>query len=147
MTTGLNIAITESEWEVMRVVWANKEVTSKEISEVLEKKKEWKPATTKTFIGRLVKKEMLNTEKEGNKYLYTTDINEIDFIKSILGGLFSNVCNREKGEIIAHLLSQIDVSFGDIDKIDAILEQKRTEAVDLVPCNCIPGQCHCQISA
>ena len=88
MTVTTDTKITDSEWEVMRVVWANQEVTSKEIIEVLEQKKAWKPATTKTFIGRLVKKEMLNTKKEGNKFLYSTDVNEVDFVKNILMTLF-----------------------------------------------------------
>ena len=88
MTVTTDTKITDSEWEVMRVVWANQEVTSKEIIEVLEQKKDWKPATTKTFIGRLVKKEMLNTKKEGNKFLYSTDVNEVDFVKNILMTLF-----------------------------------------------------------
>ena len=137
--------ITDSEWEVMRVVWANQEVTSKEIIEVLEQKKDWKPATTKTFIGRLVKKAMLNTKKAGNKYLYSTDVSETDFVKSMLNELFDNICDRQKGEMIAYLLSQITLSFADLEKIESILNKKRKQAVDLVPCNCIPGQCHCKI--
>lgn len=144
MTIAVDMDITESEWEVMRVVWANQQVTSKEIIQVLAKKKDWKPATTKTFIGRLVKKQMLNTKKDGNRYLYSTDVNEIAFVKSMLAELFENVCDREKGKIIAHLLSNITVSFDDISEIDKVLDVKRKEAVDQVPCNCIPGQCHCK---
>ena len=34
--------ITDAEWEVMRVVWALKKVSSKEISDVLKEKKDWK---------------------------------------------------------------------------------------------------------
>lgn len=141
-----DMKITESEWEVMRVVWAKEHVTSKEIIEVLQQKKAWKPATTKTFISRLVKKQILNTEKIGNKYLYSTDVNEADFIKSMLNELFANVCNRKKGEMIAYLLNQMMLSFDDIENLETILKNKRDGAVEQVPCNCIPGQCHCQIT-
>lgn len=145
MTAVANTNITDSELEVMRVVWANGEVTSKEIVEVLEQKKAWKPATTKTFIGRLVKKDLLNTEKSGNKYIYSTDVSEVNFIKEMFNDLFQNVCDREKGDVVAYLLSQITLSFDDVKKIETIFNQKKAEAVEVVPCNCLPGQCHCKV--
>ncbi|MER2063419.1 MAG: BlaI/MecI/CopY family transcriptional regulator, partial [Alkalibacterium sp.] len=43
--------ISPSEWEIMRVVWTMHPITSKEINSILEEKKEWKLATTKTLIG------------------------------------------------------------------------------------------------
>jgi len=145
MTAVANTNITDSELEVMRVVWANGEVTSKEIVEVLEQKKAWKPATTKTFIGRLVKKDLLNTEKSGNKYIYSTDVSEVNFIKEMFNDLFQNVCDREKGDVVAYLLSQITLSFDDVKKIETIFNEKKAEAVEVVPCNCLPGQCHCKV--
>lgn len=145
MTAVANTNITDSELEVMRVVWANGEVTSKEIVEVLEQKKAWKPATTKTFIGRLVKKDFLNTKKSGNKYIYSTDVSEVNFIKEMFNDLFQNVCDREKGDVVAYLLSQITLSFDDVKKIETIFNEKKAEAVEVVPCNCLPGQCHCKV--
>ncbi len=144
MTVDHEIKISDSEWEVMRVVWANTQVTSKEIIDVLEQKKAWKPATTKTFISRLVKKDMLQVERSGKRYLYSTDVNEADFVKHMLKDLFENVCNRQKGGMIAYLLSQVPLSHDDIESITRILNKKRDEAVDVVPCNCLPGQCHCK---
>ena len=37
--------ITDAEWEVMRVVWANDEVTSRFVAKVLCEKMRWKQAT------------------------------------------------------------------------------------------------------
>src|SRR5699024_12802404 len=94
---------TDSEWEVMRVVWAQDNVTRKEIRKVLEQKKNWKTATTKTFIGRLVKKGMLHTETEGNKYVYSTNITEDEFIKSTINETFDNICYTVVGKHIRYL--------------------------------------------
>lgn len=49
MEENSNCHITGAEWEIMRVVWANEEVTSKFVSEVLGEKMNWKHATE---IGR-----------------------------------------------------------------------------------------------
>jgi len=141
---GQHTKITDSEWEVMRVVWTNNKVTSKEIIQVLERKKGWKPPTTKTFIGRLVKKGMLNTEKDGNRYLYTASVNEDESIKGATSELFELICNKEVGKTIAELISEATLSYEDIALLEEALKVKKKDAVDEVECNCTPGQCHCQ---
>lgn len=143
MTNEIDLKVTDSEWEVMRVVWAKNKVTSKEIIEVLQQKKDWKPATTKTFIGRLVNKGMLETETEGRKYLYSPKVSEAEIIRSSLNEFFNNVCSRDVGNTIAYLLSNATLSFKDIDNLQRVLEEKKKDAVEVVPCNCIPGQCKC----
>ena len=143
MNTEIDSNITDSEWEVMRVVWAQGDVTSKEIREVLQQKREWKPATTKTFIGRLVKKGMLHTEIEGNKYIYSATIKESEFIKSTLDETFDNICNRDVGNTIVDLISKATLSFRDIERLEEALERKKKDAVEEVPCTCVPGQCKC----
>ncbi|HLR02290.1 MAG TPA: CopY/TcrY family copper transport repressor [Virgibacillus sp.] len=143
MNTAMDSKITESEWEVMRVVWAQDNVTSKEIIDVLKQKKDWKPATTKTFIGRLVQKGMLHTESEGKKYIYSANINENEFVKSTLDETFENICDKDVGNTIVDLISKATLSFTDIKNMENTLESKKKEAVEEVPCNCVPGQCKC----
>lgn len=143
MTKAIDSNITDSEWEVMRVVWAQNKTTSKDIRDIIENKKNWKPATTKTLIGRLVDKGVLNTEKDGNKYIYSTNLKESDFLKSTLDQTFDNICNKDVGKIIADLISKSTLSYIDIEELEKVLEMKKEDAVDVVPCNCVPGQCKC----
>lgn len=144
MHTEIDFKITDSEWEIMRVVWAQDTVTSKEIRDVLQQKRDWKPATTKTFIGRLVNKGMLHTETDGKKFIYSATVSEREFIKSTLYETFENICNRDVGNIIVDLISKATLSFQDIEKMEKTLEWKKKEAVEEVPCNCVPGQCKCK---
>ena len=143
MTKVIDSNITDSEWEVMRVVWAQNKTTSKDIRDIIENKKNWKPATTKTLIGRLVDKGVLNTEKDGNKYIYSTDLKESDFLKSTLEQTFNNICSKDVGKIIADLISKSTLSFRDIEELEEVLEMKKKNAVDEVQCTCVPGQCNC----
>ena len=143
MTKAIDSNITDSEWEVMRVVWAQNKTTSKDIRDIIENKKNLKPATTKTLIGRLVDKGVLNTEKDGNKYIYSTDLKKSDFLKSTLEQTFNNICSKDVGKIIADLISKSTLSFRDIEELEEVLEMKKKNAVDEVQCNCVPGQCNC----
>jgi CopY/TcrY family copper transport repressor len=144
MTNEEKFEITDSEWEVMRVVWTRTKATSKEIISVLQDKKDWKPATTKTFIGRLVKKGALNTETVGNKFIYTAAVSEEESLKSLKAGLFSHICNTAVGKTIADLIKEATLSHDDIAMMEEILKSKKKDAVDVIVCNCVPGQCHCK---
>ena len=136
--------ISDAEWEIMRVVWTNHTVTSKDITEIIKEKMNWKQATIKTLIGRLVDKGMLQTEAVGNKYLYSPLITEEESLKSKTNDFFDQVCNRKVGQTIANLISEATLSHADVKMLEELLKEKRNEAVDVVSCDCIPGQCDCQ---
>ena len=127
----------------MRVVWAQNKTTSKDIRDIIENKKNWKPGTTKTLIRKLVDKGVLNTEKDGNKYIYSTNLKESDFLKSTLEQIFDNICNKDVGKIIVDLISKSTLNYLDIEELEKVLEMKKEDAVDEVQCNCVPGQCNC----
>ena len=80
-TIEFNTYITDAEWEVMRVVWANDRVTSKKIISVLKEKMDWTQSTIKTILDRLVGKGVLNIEHEGRKFIYTANIEETEAVK------------------------------------------------------------------
>lgn len=138
------VKITESEWEVMRVVWTLHQATSKEISEVLQEKKNWKQSTTKTFIGRLVRKGMLQTTSERNRFLYTAAVNEDESLKTVRDELFGHICNKEVGNTIAKMISEATLTHDDVKLLAETLEAKKADAVKEVACNCVPGQCLCK---
>ena len=69
-----NTHITDSEWEVMRVVWSNDRVTSKKVISILQEKMDWTQSTIKTILGRLVGKGVLKTKQEGKKFIYTANL-------------------------------------------------------------------------
>ena len=143
MTAKLKTTITDAEWEVMRVVWTAKSASSKEIISVLKDKKDWKPTTIKTLIGRLVEKKLLETEAVGNKFIYTPTVSEEDSVKKVTLDVFSHICNKKVGKTIGTILSEATLSHEDIQLLTQILEQKNKQAVNEVTCNCVKGQCDC----
>lgn len=144
MTIDMEKDITNAEWEVMRVVWAQKEVPSQVIIDVLKEKRGWKEPTIKTLIGRLVKKNALQTKKEGRKFLYSTDIEEDALVNETLAQFFHNICSRDIGKTIGVLIDQAMLSHEDLTLLSNKIKHKEQEAFDTVPCNCVRGQCHCQ---
>ena len=144
-TTEFNTHITDAEWEVMRVVWANDRVTSKKVISILQEKTDWTQSTIKTILARLVGKGVLNTEKEGRKFIYTANIEEEEAVRDYAEDIFNRICNKKVGNVIGNIIEDHVLSFDDIDRLEKILEMKKSFAVEEVDCNCPEGQCKCHL--
>ena len=144
-TRAVNLHITDAEWEVMRVVWANDQVTSKKVISVLQEKMDWTQSTIKTILGRLVGKGVLNTEQEVRKFIYTANIEEKEAVRDYTEDIFNRICNKKVGNVIGNIIEDHVLSFDDIDRLEKILEMKKSFAVEEVACNCPEGQCECHL--
>ena len=145
MQTTTPVTISEAEWEIMRVVWANVSATSREVIDILGEKMGWKESTIKTLIGRLVDKEALKTQKDGRKFIYTANLSETDTVKSYSEDILSRVCNKHNGLVISHFIEDAELSQLDIEDLIQLLEAKKANAPEVVPCHCVPGQCECHL--
>lgn len=145
MVMNIQIKITDAEWEVMRIVWAHGSVTSREIIEILESKMQWKAPTIKTLIGRLVEKGALNTKQEDRKYIYSANIEEKEAVLSFTNDIFDRICRKNVGNVLASIIEDHLLSFDDIQRLEEMLEKKKTFAVEEVDCQCVEGQCDCHL--
>lgn len=139
------VAISEAEWEIMRVVWANATVTSREVIDILTEKMEWKESTIKTLMGRLVNKEALKTKKEGRRFIYSANISEKESVKNYSEDILSRVCDTKDVLVVKHLIKDAKLSQENIEDLIHLLEEKAESAPENVPCNCTPGQCDCHL--
>lgn len=146
MITFTPITISEAEWEIMRVVWANEAVTSREVIDILEDKMAWKESTIKTLLGRLVEKEALKTTKEGRKFIYTAKISETDSVKNYSDDILSRVCNKQNGKVARNIIEDAELSQADIAELIRLLQEKTVTAPEEVVCECVVGQCDCHIA-
>nr|WP_321291984.1 CopY/TcrY family copper transport repressor [uncultured Trichococcus sp.] len=144
MTELAQKKITDAEWEVMRVVWTNGQATSREIISVLQEKMDWKQATVKTLIGRLVDKGLLATEPIGNKFIYSANVSEQESVGGATEDLLAHVCTKKVGRTIAELIERATLSHADVALLEKVIAAKKLTAVDEVKCMCTPGQCNCK---
>lgn len=141
MVETKQLKISDSEWEVLRVLWANPQSDSKTVCEILGESKGWQNSTIKTLLGRLVKKQALSTIKKGNKYYYSSLVSEDSVIVSATETLFSHICAKKIGQTIAEMIEQAPLTAADYQLLQEVLSKKET--VETIKCNCIPGQCNC----
>lgn len=86
----LNV-ISDAEWEIMRIIWEKAPVTSTQIIDALSSTKGWMPTTVKTFLSRLVTKEVIQFEKKGRTFYYTPLVTEEACVNEAIQNVISKV--------------------------------------------------------
>ena len=119
--------ISESEWMVMRVLWAKSPLTANEVIERLTGKTEWKPKTVKTLIDRLVKKGAVKFEKEGRRHRYYPAVGRAECVATERRSFVRRVYGGTMKPMLAAFLEDAELSADDISELKEILEQKAEE--------------------
>lgn len=74
------LKVSESEWVVMRVLWNESPLSSGMVIERLNEVNNWSNTTIKTFLSRLVEKNVLGYKDFGRKRMYYPKVSETDCV-------------------------------------------------------------------
>ena len=119
--------ISETEWEVMRVVWAEAPCTAGEIIAALVRADpSWHPKTIKTFPNRLARKKALGFEKEGRAYLYRPLVTEDECVSVASESFLDRVFGGALKPMLAHLVERKKLSSEEIRELKKLLERKES---------------------
>ena len=117
MADNVASKITDSELEVMKLLWRAKDalpVTA--IREQLQNSKGWEPATIKTLISRLVSKGVVRQEKR-NVYYYSPVISEKEYSSWATKNLITRIYNGKASDLIASLVNSDGLTQEDIAEV------------------------------
>ncbi|MBR3143158.1 MAG: BlaI/MecI/CopY family transcriptional regulator [Clostridiales bacterium] len=117
MSENLASKITDSELEVMKLLWRTKDALPVTvIREQLQKSKGWEPATIKTLISRLVSKGAVRQEKR-NVFYYSPVITEKEYSSWATKDLITRIYNGKARDLIASLVNSDGLSQDDIAEL------------------------------
>ncbi len=119
--------ITESEWRVMKVVWARQDpVAAYDVIQELSKTEAWKPETIKTLLNRLVRKGALGYRKYKNLYLYYARVKEAACIQAESRSFLKRFFNGSLEPMLAHFVEQHPMTPAQIRELKRILDKKES---------------------
>lgn len=117
--------ISETEWEVMKVVWARGSCSAREVITTLTRTDPtWHPKTIKTFLGRLIAKKALGFRKEGRAYLYRPLVNQAECVAEASETFLCRVFNGSLRPMLAHFVESKKFSTAEIRELKRLLEEK-----------------------
>ncbi|WP_454861792.1 penicillinase repressor BlaI [Peribacillus frigoritolerans] len=117
-------SISESEWEIMNVLWDKSPQTANDIILSLQESTNWKPKTIRTLLDRLVQKDVVGVNKDQRVYtfypLYSQEecqrAETESFIKRIYGGTMKSM--------LVQFIHEDTLSDDDINELRTILNKK-----------------------
>jgi BlaI family penicillinase repressor len=115
--------ISETEWEVMKVVWARSPISAQEIIDALAARDDWHPKTVKTLLNRLIKKRALGFKKEGRAYLYRPLVAEKDCVAAESESFLDRVFGGSLKPMLAHFVERKKLSPDEIAELKRLLKQ------------------------
>ena len=116
--------ITETEWEIMRVVWARESVTVRDVLDALAETRPLAYTTIMTIMGRLVDKGLLATEKQEKTYLYRAKQTPAEFEAQTVGRVIQALLTDFGGEMaISQFVEQL--SAVDPDQLQRLAEMAK----------------------
>ena len=113
--------ISQSELDVMDVLWTQSPLGASEVAEALEARKDWNIRTIKTLLARLVEKGALSTETEGRRYLYSPLISKDSYAASATRRLSERLFGGRAAPLVMHLAKDDGLTKDDIAELEALL--------------------------
>lgn len=129
--------ISDSEWEIMRIIWTLNQAHTKDIIREIQKKKSWSDSTIKTLVRRLTTKGLLKAEQDGRGFLYLPTVSQTEMMFDATQELLNRMCNMHKGKVIFNLIKDSPISKSDLEKIKVEIDKKMRTAPEVVACNCL----------
>ena len=115
--------ISETEWEVMKVVWAQGPCSAREVIEVLRRADaSWHPRTVKAFLNRLVRKKALGFSKEGRAYVYRPLVRREECVDAASESFLERVFGGSLKPMLAHFVERDKLSPEEIRELRRLLK-------------------------
>jgi BlaI family penicillinase repressor len=119
--------ISETEWEVMKVVWARTPCSASEvIAALVSADASWHPKTIKTFLNRLVGKKALGFRKERRTYLYRPLVTKDECVSAATETFLERVFGGALKPMLAHFVERKKLSAEEIRELRNLLEDKES---------------------
>lgn len=115
--------ISETEWEVMKVVWVLAPCSADQIIQALRQAdSSWHPRTVKAFLNRLVKKKALGFSKEGRAYVYRPLVHHEDCVDAASESFLERVFGGSLKPMLAHFVQRDKLSADEIRELRRLLK-------------------------
>jgi BlaI family penicillinase repressor len=119
-----DVSISDAQWQVMNAIWETQPATAQEVIARLADEADWAPATIKTMLHRLVAKEVLSYEMDGNRYVYRSRVRRGDCVRAASRSFLARVFDGEAAGLLAHFLRSSKLSAEEIRELRRILNEQ-----------------------
>ena len=118
--------ISDSEWEVLSLLWKKAPLTAVQVYELLAEK-DWKLSTVRTFLTRLQQKGVVDVTETPEAKAYFPKLSREDCVQEASQSFLDRVFEGATASLLVHFAKSKRLSAKDLAELEAILEKKREE--------------------
>lgn len=123
-------SISDAEFQVMKIIWKNPNITANNIIDKLQDETEWKPNTIKTLINRLLKKNAIGFKKEGKEYYYYALLEEETYMCVESNSFLKKVFDNSIKSMMLNFVNNKKLSKKEIQELREILDKAEKQEGD-----------------
>jgi BlaI family transcriptional regulator, penicillinase repressor len=123
-STDRDIALSDLQIAVVRVLWRNGETSVTDIAKVLGDERGIKHTTVATLLTRLEKRGVVEQRREGRQLIYRALVSEPQVRRSMVADLVGSLFGGDSRELVAHLVRESELAPGDLENLRKRLARK-----------------------
>lgn len=116
--------LTETELEMMSILWNVNEGTVHDVLEGLPKNRNLAYTSVSTILRILEKKGFLKSRKDGKAHIYKPSLKRADYEARTVRHVVQNVFQGEKIGLVRQLIGSSDLSLEEIEELKRLLNEK-----------------------
>jgi BlaI family transcriptional regulator, penicillinase repressor len=116
--------ITESEWKVMKLLWAKAPQPAYDLIAAFESTENWHPNTVRTLLTRLHRKKAVHIQKYKNLYLYSPAVTEEACIRQESDSFLRRLFGGSVQPLLIHFARREKLTVRDLEELKRILTEK-----------------------
>lgn len=124
MSERKRVAINDTEWDLLDVLWKAERATAREVAEALEKKRGWAVSTTKTLLDRMVAKGLVSARQVGHVWEYTPALRRVDARRSAWTDFVQKAFGGASAPALHFLAKEAKLSKKELAELRALLDQE-----------------------
>ena len=120
------IRISQSEWEVMEVLWREAPLSAAEIFEELGPETTWNSKTVRAFLDRLERKGVIRKEKAHGVNVFRPIPKREDCLRQESQSFMERFFRGNPVSMMTHFIEREDLSPDEIEQLHRLLDTKRS---------------------
>ncbi|NRF39698.1 BlaI/MecI/CopY family transcriptional regulator [Pedobacter foliorum] len=123
MTISTNLKPTESELEILQILWEKGNCTVRDVHEILEKSKDSGYTTTLKLMQIMHEKGLVARDTSSKTHIYTSLVNQQKTEQHLVNKMIDNVFNGSAARLVMQALGNHTASKDEIDSIKKYLDE------------------------
>ena len=119
--------LTDVEWTIMKVIWANEPCAAGTVQELLAQDKGWAYSTIKTTMDRMVQKGLLSITKIRNVQLFSSTVSRTQASKGEFHKMLKRAFDGALGPMVQYLMENEKLSPGDMEQLRSLVSRSNSK--------------------